>query len=147
MRWIVCFVYRDDVIVLSTKIGAVVGHVENIQSIPKESGVSLKLSKLFFFKEKLYYLWYTIIPGKLMAAIYTESAMNRVALHVNKTRLNAFLRNCNVYRKLFKDFAKRTQPLSTMLKMGTEPNWGHPTELHNNTFKELKKSLTKPPII
>lgn len=92
------------------------------------------------------YLGHTIIPGKLVKAIYTDFTFHIAPFPVHKTSLKSFLGYLNVYFRFFKDFAKRSRLLTAVLKKGSDPYWEHPTYYNTNAFKDLKKALTDPPV-
>lgn len=87
--WKTCLVCLDDVMGLSPEMAAHVQHVDKVLSLLEAVDVSLKLIKCAFFRDKVYYLGRSIMPGKLAAAISVEAAVHRAAFPCDKTRLKS----------------------------------------------------------
>jgi hypothetical protein len=74
LTWKSCLVYLDDIIIYSKTMDAHVGHLDEVLALLGTAGLSLKLSKCFFFKDTVDYLGHVIRPGKLAVAVKnTES--------------------------------------------------------------------------
>lgn len=68
LRWQICLVYLDDVIVYSRTAEEHLGHLDRVLSLLRGAGISLKLPKCHFFQEKVDYLGHVVTPGKLAVA-------------------------------------------------------------------------------
>lgn len=53
----------------------------------------------------------------------------------------------NVYRKFVKGFSRVVEPLSNMMKKGTDPDWQNPAEEQLSAFNSLKEALVTTPVL
>ena len=70
-----CLVYLDDIIIFSNSEDEHWEHVEEILSILKKFGLSLKLKKCHFFTKTVDYLCHVIRPGILEVATKNTQAL------------------------------------------------------------------------
>ena len=68
VRWQVCLVYIDDVIVFSKDVESHFVHLDQIMTLLRDAGITLKLKKCEFFKDRVTYLGHVVSPGKLSVA-------------------------------------------------------------------------------
>jgi len=52
---------------------------------------------------------------------------------------------CNVYRRFFKDFAKRAKPLNALTRAEVPPDLPAPTDAAIASFEDLRAALLCPP--
>ena len=64
VRWQSCLIYLDDVIVFSWSTVEHLRHVDEILTLLRRVGVTLKLTKFSFFQPTVDYLGHVITPGK-----------------------------------------------------------------------------------
>ena len=64
VRWQTCLIYLD-VIVFSRDEAEHLHHGDQVLSLLREPGVTLKLTKWHFFEKKVDYLGHVVMPGKL----------------------------------------------------------------------------------
>ena len=53
VRWQICLVYLDDVIVFSRTVEQHVKHLDTVLSLLRSAGMSMKLKKCAFFQRKV----------------------------------------------------------------------------------------------
>ena len=147
VRWQTCLVYLDDVIVFSRNVQEHLSHVNEILTLLRNAGVTLKLKKCDFFRNKVNYLGYVITPGKLSVATKNTEAFAKAKFPTNITQLRSFLGAANVYRRFVKDFSKIAKPLSAMTQKDANPQWDDPTEMQLDAFETLKRKLVSPPVL
>ena len=68
VKWNYALIYLDDVIVYSKAVEEHIQHVDEILTLLKNAGASLKLKKCHFFQSSVDYLGHVILPGKLAVA-------------------------------------------------------------------------------
>ena len=73
-RWQICVVYLDDAIVFSENLEQHLAQGDNVLTLLRNAGVSLKLKKCHLFQPKVYYLEHVVLPGKLKVATNTAAA-------------------------------------------------------------------------
>jgi len=152
VRWRICLVYIDDVIVFSKNHEEHIEHLDEVLTLLQEAGIKLKLKKCFFFRDEVEYLGFRIRPGTLSASpdAKARAAINIATFPTTSTQMKSFLGCCNVYRRFIKGFAKVSTPLTDMLKKDSGTEWGDdlvPTESQRKAFETLKEALVTPPIL
>jgi len=76
VRWRSCLIYFDDVIVFSQTVKQHLADVDQVLTLLRNAGVTLKLKKCFFFQPKVYYLGFVITRGKLYVATDNAKAFS-----------------------------------------------------------------------
>ena len=147
VRWQTCLVYIDDVIIFSRNVEDHLHHVDEVLTLLRRAGVSLKLKKCDFFRDRVSYLGHVVTPGKLSVATETSKAFEEVKFPENITQLRSFLGAANVYRRFVKDFSKIAKPLSAMTQKDAKPNWSSPTKPQLDAFETLRDNLITPPVL
>ena len=147
LRWQVCLIYLDDVIVFSKDMEQHLDHLDQVLSLLRDAGVSLKLRKCSFFQSRVTYLGHVISPGKLSIADENRDAISEALFPQNITQLRSFLGLCNVFRRFVQGFSKIARPLNEMLKKDASPDYENPTEDQLKAFQDLKTVLLNPPVL
>ena len=147
VRWQTCLIYLDDVIVFSKNEKEHVAHVDEVLTLLRSAGTSLKLKKCEFFKPKVDYLGHVITPGKLAVATENTKAFEHAAFPRIATQVRSFLGAGNVYRRFVKNFSGITKPLNSMLKKDARPSWGNHGPDAVEAFETLKRKLISPPVL
>ncbi len=123
VNWQFCLVYLDDIIVYSKSEEDHIRHVDEVLSILRKAGLSLKFKKSNFFCRSVDYLGHRITPGRLEVALKRKDTLEGFQFPTTQTQVRSFLGMCNVYRRFVKDFAKIPGPLTTCLRRAGLPNW------------------------
>ena len=153
-KWKSCIVYLDDVVVFSSSIKDHILHVDEILSVLREVGVSLKFKKCEFFTDCIKYLGHIIRPGRLEIDSASTLALKKAKPPINVTQLRSFLGSTNVYRRFIEGYAKVAAPLVKLLKdlpegcdkKGSE----HPVVLDEEAqvaFRNLVDKICSPPVL
>jgi len=116
LKWQLCLVYLDDVIIFSESAEQHVKDVDVVLTRLREAGVTLNLEKCTWFSDEVEYLGQIVRPGQLHVLHKNVDALKHASFPTTKTQLKSFLGTCNVCRRLFKDFAKRAKPLNAMTR-------------------------------
>ena len=146
VRWQTCLVYLDHVIVFSRNVQEHLNHVNEILTLLRNAGVTLKLKKCDFFRNKVNYLGHVITPGKLSVATKNMEAFAEAKFPTNITQLRSFLGSANVYRRFVEDFSMIAKPLSAVTQKDANPQCDEPNEAQLNAFEALKRKLVSPPV-
>ena len=148
VRWQICLVYLDDVIVFSFRTHAEhAKHLDAVLGLLRSAGISLKLKKCSFFQPYLHYLGHVISPGKLSVAEAAAHAFKTFKFPRTLTQARSFLGACNVYRCIVKGFAKIARPLTDMTRKDADPDYDNPTAAQVQAFEDLKSRMIAPPIL
>ena len=127
VRWQICLVYLDDVIVFSRTQDEHAEHLGTVLSLLRSAGISLNLKKCSFFPPKVHYLGHVICPGKLSVAEEAADAFKTFTFPRTLTQVRSFLGECNVYRRFVKAFAKIARPLTDMTGKDADPDFDNLT--------------------
>jgi len=106
LKWQICLVYLDDVIIFSANAEQHVKDVDTVLHRLREAGVTLNLQKCTWFSDEFEYLGHIVRPGQLHVHNKNVDALKHAKFPTTKTQLNSFFGMCNVYRRFVKDFAK-----------------------------------------
>ena len=147
VRWQICLVYLDDVIVLSRTHEEHADHLDTVLSLLRTAGISLKLKKCSFFRPKVHYLEHVISPGKLSVADTAADAFKTFTFPRTLTQVRSFLRACNFYRRFVKGYAMIARPRTDVTRKDAEPDYDNPTEAQLQAFEDLKARMIAPPIL
>ena len=142
-----CLVYLDDVIIFSATPAQHVKEVDAVLTRLREAGVPLNLEKCTWFSDEVEYLGHIVRPGQLHVHNETVDALKHATFPTTKTQLKSFLGMCNVYRRLFTDFAKRSKPLNALTRTEVPSELPKPSDAALAAFEDLRKALLKPPIL
>ena len=146
-RWQTCLVYLDDIIIFSKNKVDHLRHVEQVLSVMRDAGLTLKLPKCTFFTDTVKYLGHIIRPGRLEIDRARVAGLSEALPPRTKTELRSFLGVCNVYRRFVPKFAKVASPLSDMLKKGTPDPFSELDSSQLTAFNTLIKSVTEAPVL
>jgi len=106
LKWKICLVYLEDIIVFSQSPGEHVEHLREVFAALRGAGVSLKAKKCHLFQEEVEYLGHIVGRGQLKVQEKNIRGLKEASLPRCKKDLRSFLGMCNVYRRFVKDYAK-----------------------------------------
>jgi len=121
LKWQLCLVYIDDVIIFSASAEQHVKDVDVVLTRLREAGVTLNVEKCTWFSDEVEYLGHIVRPGQLHVHNKNVDALKHASFPTTKTQLKSFLGMCNVYRRFVNDFAKRAKPLNAMTRAEVPP--------------------------
>ena len=87
VRWQICLVYLDDVIVFSRTHEEHAAHLDTVLGLLRPAGISLTLKKCRFFRPRVRYLGPVISPGKLSVAYTAVDAIKTFTFPGNLTQV------------------------------------------------------------
>ena len=147
VRWQTRLIYLDDVMIFYKDIASHLGHVDEILTLLRQAGITLKLKKCEFFQPRFHYLGHVITPRKLAVALNNAKAFAGCTFPRNLTQMGSFLGGANVNWRFIKNFSGIAKPWNSMLKKDAKPNWHEPTHKARDAFEFLKKQLVAPPVL
>jgi len=147
LKWQICFVYLDDVIIFSANAEQHVKDVDTVLHRLREAVVTLNLEKCTWFSDEVEYLGHIVRPGHLHVHDKNMVALKHAKFPTTKTQLRRFLDMCNVYRRFVKDFAKRAKPLNALTRAEIPPDLPPPTNVAITTFEDLRNARLCPPVL
>jgi len=110
LKWHICLVYLDDVIIFSANAEQHVKDVDTVLHRLREAGVTLNLEKCTWFSDEVEYLGHNVRPGQLHVHNKNVDALKHAKFPTTKTQMKSFLGMCNVYQRFVKDFANERSP-------------------------------------
>jgi Reverse transcriptase (RNA-dependent DNA polymerase) len=137
VKWKICLVYLDDVIVFFGSESAHLAHVAEVLTLLGNAGLSLKLKKGHLLSETVEYLGHVIRPGRLRVAEKNTTGLKTAPLPRTQTELRSFLGLFNVYRRFFPRFSAISAPLNVLLCKGMPPNWVHYRQQLSRLYRTL----------
>jgi len=147
LRWQMCLVYLDDVIVFSRTVQDRIRHLREVLLLLESAGVSLKPSKCHLFQQEVQYLENVVRPGQLLMNEKSIKSLAQALPPRNQTEPKSVLGMCNVYRRFIKAYAHIAKPLTKL----TSKKYSHVFPLLDAAqlldFEYLKKRLTSTPVL
>ena len=132
--------YIDDIIIYSFRWEDHLQHFDAVLTSTGEAGMTLKLSKCHFAKERVQYIGHYIGSG--MRSVVQEKIEPILSIPEprNKKLLRSFLGMCSFYRSYIQDFAEITVPLTNLTKKSSSDKITF-TEKETQSFLRLKDAL------
>jgi Reverse transcriptase (RNA-dependent DNA polymerase) len=89
VRRLKCLCYLDDIIVFPSSMESQVGDLDNVLSLLRDAGVSLRLDKCHFFRRCVNYLGHVTEPGKLSVQATNVDTILKAKIPRTMTELRA----------------------------------------------------------
>jgi len=147
LKWQICLVYLDDVIIFSANAEQYVKDVDTSLHRLREAGVTLNLENCTWFSDEVEYLGHIVRPGQLHVHNKNVDALKHAKFPTKNTQLKSFLAMCNVYRRFVKDFAKRAKPLNALTRAEIPQDLPPPRDVAIAAFEDFCNALLCPPIL
>ena len=144
LKWNICLVYLDDVIIYSKTFEEHLDHLEQVFIRFRNANLKLKGPKCNFAQEEINYLGYVISKNGILPDSNKLKSIQEWNPPRNVKEIQKFLGLCSYYRRFIQDFAKIAEPLTSMIKKDKIFDW---TSECQKSFLNLKEKLMKPPIL
>ena len=130
VRWEICVVYIDDVMIFSKMKGEHFVQVRNVFTLREEAGMNFKLKKCFFLHERVEYFGHVIKPGRLPVVNDAKStcAVRKVTYSESNSKLRSFVGEYGVYRRVVKKNFRIASHFFGMLRKNVGNNGHSQTE-------------------
>lgn len=123
LRWDICLVYLDDIIVFSSNFESHLERLQTVFSRLKEAGLTLKARKCHFFKRQVEYLGHIVSEEGVAPDPAKVEAVQGFPLPSNVKELRRFLGKIGYYRRFIKNFSLVAAPLHHMIQAGVKFHW------------------------
>ncbi len=132
--------YIDDISVYSGDWPSHIQHLKNVLEEFKLSGMTLKLKKCFFARQKVQFLGHLVGGGVITPIQGKLDAIQRLPEPTTKKLLRSFLGMCNYYRSFIASFSEIALPLTKLTQGGKVARIHFSTE-ERHAFNALKEAL------
>jgi hypothetical protein len=137
-------VYFDDILIYSKSFDEHMIHIRLVLEELRKEKLSANLEKCSFCTNHVVFLGF-VVSGKGLEVDETKvQAIKDWPTPVNVSQVISFHGLAGFYRRFVRDFSTIAAPLNELTKKGLEFKWGQSQE---NAFQELKKRLTKAPLL
>ena len=143
LRWKICLLYLDDVIVFSKTFEDHVDQLGQVLTRLSDAGLKVAPKKCHFFQSQVAFL------GHIVSAqgISTENSKTQCIVEwpqpKNIKEVRQFTGLCAYYRRYVKNFSQIARPLHKLTEKERPFLW---TEECTKAFNDLKRALTSSPI-
>lgn len=131
-------VYMDDVLIFSETREEHDQHIHKVLQRFREYNLRVKEEKSEFFKQEVTFLGYVIKPGSIAMEANKLQAIKEWPTPKNKKDIQSYLGFTGFYQNMTGGYAKKTVPLTDLLRNDTTFKW---TRIENEAFKKLKQSF------
>ncbi|KAJ3650016.1 hypothetical protein Zmor_021729 [Zophobas morio] len=144
LRFTKAFAYMDDILVPSLSFEEGVDTLRNVFKVLKTAGLTLRLSKCYFFKRKIDYLGHEISKSGSRPGSRKIKAVEEFPIPTNVHEIRQFVGLASYFRKYIKEFANIVRPLTKLTKKNAVFEW---SKSQQSAFDELKQRLITRPIL
>ena len=151
----ICVIYLDDLIVFSNSFEQHLERLDIVLTRLQQCNLKLSPDKCYFLQERVKFLGHIISQHGIETDPDKIEKIRNWPRPSNPDELRSFVAFAGYYRRFVKDFSKVAKSLTDLLpptstwknaKPRKTKEWKWEQE-HEDTFNELKKTLTSPPIL
>lgn len=144
LRWDMCLVYLDDIIVYSQSFDRHIQHLDLVLNALEKANVKLNISKCSVARKQLDYLGFRITQNGIKP---TTTNVNKVLEFPTPTSAKAaysFIQMAQFYRRFIADFSTIAAPLNVFKSKNAKFVW---TTECQKSFDILRKKLSQYPLL
>lgn len=139
-----CLVYLDDVCIMGKTFSESLEHLRLVLTRFRQANLKLKATRCKLFQTKMVFLGHEVSHDGIGCDPSKIICIKEWPHPVNKHEVMTWLGLCGYYRKMIKDFAEISLPLTRLTRTKAKFKWG---QLENDAFEKLKECLMNPPIL
>lgn len=109
-----------------------------------EAGLTVNLSKCFFFQDEVTYCGYRISKEGVQPLKENVEAVQKAPEPKNVSELRSYLGMLNYYQSYLPGLASKSEPLHELLRKGNTWKWG---QVQTGAFEVTKKMLSEAPLL
>ena len=144
LRWHVCLVYLDDIVVYSESFTQHLRDVEAVCTALSKSNFKLNVSKCEIFKQEITFLGYKIGNQSVSPSDDHIQAIRNFPTPKSAKHAYSFAQSANYFRKFIRNFAEIAAPLTKFNRKEVQFEWRSEEQ---DAFNTLKNQLTSPPVL
>lgn len=137
-------IYMDDILIPSKTFEEGLQRLEEVLTLIREAGLTLKMEKCKFFQEQIDFLGFQIDKDGIRPGVQKVEAVSKFPAPRNQHEVRRFIGLAGFFRRFVKGFALIARPLTNLLKKDVPWQWG---EAESNAFECIKTQLTSRPIL
>lgn len=137
-------VYMDDVLIPARSFEEAMTRLEEVLSILREAGLTLKLKKCKFMFHKIDFLGFEISGEGVRPGSLKTDAVSKFPAPSNQHEVRRFLGLASFFRRFVRGFASLARPLTSLLRKDSTWKWGKD---ENTAFSEIKSRLVSRPVL
>ncbi|XP_077534640.1 uncharacterized protein LOC144146572 [Haemaphysalis longicornis] len=144
LRYSVAVAYMDDILLPTTTVDEGLEHLRKILEALRRAGLTLRLSKCYFFCDRVDCLGYDISAEGVQPGTLKLQCVAEFPKPTNVHEVRRFLGLASYFRRFVKGFATIAKPLTKLTSKDKTWKW---TAEQDFAFAELKKRLIEKPIL
>lgn len=129
--------YMDDIIIPSNSIEEGLSKLEKVLQLLSNAGLTLKLSKCYFFSKSVDYLGFELSKEGIRPGTRKIQSVKEFPEPCNLHTVRQFIGLCSFFRRFIKNFSNIAKPLTSLLKKDSKWEWGSEQKTAFNTLKEI----------
>jgi len=137
-------IFIDDILIYSKSEADHEKHLRLVLQRLREHQLYAKFSKCEFWIDEVPFLGHIISNGGIAVGPSTVKDVLDWKVPQNVKAVRSFLGLAGYYRRFIENFSKIVKPLTSLLEKSVDFRW---TDEHQMAFDELKKRLTKAPVL
>ena len=138
LKWWICLVYIDDVLVYSTSFDLHLVDLELMLSAIQQFHVTLRLDKCKFFMTEIGFLGHIISKDGIKVDPSKIKAIVELPIPFDVSSVRSFIGMCSYYRRFIKDMATIAAPLHKLMGKNSVFEWTFDCQ---ESFNKLKGIL------
>lgn len=144
LRWKICVVYLDDIVIHSKSFEQHLKDVETVCSTLMKANFKLNEDKCELFQKEMTFLGYKINRNGLSPSNQHVTAIQNFPQPTSAKHAYSFVQTANYFRKFIRQFAEIAAPLTKFNRKDVKFIWGHEEQ---HAFDTLKHHLASAPIL
>jgi hypothetical protein len=137
-------IYLDEITTFSHSDKEHCYHLRRVFLKCRRFGLSLNPKKYLFAMQEGKLLGHIVSTKGVRIDSNRLEAIQTLSLHISKKEVQSLLGKINFLRRFVSNFSELVKHVTVMLRKGNEINW---TLEYHNSFDQIKKALTKDPVL
>lgn len=137
-------VYMDDILIPARSFQEGMARLEEVLTLLRKGGLTLKLAKCNFFFEEIDFLGFEVSASGIKPGMRKTEAVGKFPTPKSQHELRQFIGLASFFRRFVRGFAVICKPLTDLLKKDCPWKWATEQE---EAFHKIKEILVSRPIL